>query len=300
MAGIHVLLRIIITIYCVRKARKLNLNAFSWGFVAFIFPIISVIAIQFMKKRIIPEYQMSSTSFKSTKPINYTLYMCLCYVAMFFALGANNPVINTDISWIFMLGYGTLWVVLLLAISKYSKLFLGYEKIPFTFLIVMAIIGSIFSVLMEFMDEYEMEKFFIAILIAIILYVIAMMVTGIKIRKLKGNSWFSSLGTAFIVNAVASIIAAVLIFLFEDEIFDLILSFIVQIYLLQVTWLLFKEAKKSNIKTTEVTSCPYCGEKIMAMAAKCEHCGEWIEIQNKDINKQENNEQSDKSHLAQV
>lgn len=45
------LLRIVITIYCVSKAKELNRSQFGWGVFAFFIPILAVIWIQFMKPR---------------------------------------------------------------------------------------------------------------------------------------------------------------------------------------------------------------------------------------------------------
>lgn len=46
------LLRVVITIYCVNKAGKLNRNKGGWGIFGFILPIIAFIWIQFMKPKI--------------------------------------------------------------------------------------------------------------------------------------------------------------------------------------------------------------------------------------------------------
>ena len=46
---IGLVLRIIITIYCVSKAGKLNRNTLRWGLFAFFIPILAIIWIQFMK-----------------------------------------------------------------------------------------------------------------------------------------------------------------------------------------------------------------------------------------------------------
>lgn len=44
-------IRIMITVYCVNKAKKLNRSEFGWGIFGFFFPIIALIWIQFMKPR---------------------------------------------------------------------------------------------------------------------------------------------------------------------------------------------------------------------------------------------------------
>lgn len=41
--------RILITVFCVNKAGKLNRSKFGWGFFGFFFPIITLIVILFMK-----------------------------------------------------------------------------------------------------------------------------------------------------------------------------------------------------------------------------------------------------------
>ncbi len=46
------ILRIVITIYCVNKARKLNRNVWGWGIFGFLLPIVALIWIQFMKPRL--------------------------------------------------------------------------------------------------------------------------------------------------------------------------------------------------------------------------------------------------------
>ncbi len=44
-------LRIVITVYCVGKAKDLNRSQLGWGVFAFILPILALIWIQFMKPR---------------------------------------------------------------------------------------------------------------------------------------------------------------------------------------------------------------------------------------------------------
>lgn len=41
--------RILITVYCVNKAKKLNRSGIGWGFFGFSLPILAIIWIQFMK-----------------------------------------------------------------------------------------------------------------------------------------------------------------------------------------------------------------------------------------------------------
>ncbi|MBC8548981.1 MAG: hypothetical protein H8D23_04960 [Candidatus Brocadiales bacterium] len=50
-----IVLRIVITVYCVNKANQLNRSKWGWGLFGFFFPIIAVIWIQFMKPHIIWE-----------------------------------------------------------------------------------------------------------------------------------------------------------------------------------------------------------------------------------------------------
>ena len=35
----------------------------------------------------------------------------------------------------------------------------------------------------------------------------------------------------------------------------------------------------------ETKRCPYCGEKILAVAKKCKHCGEWLETKESEKEK---------------
>jgi len=46
---ILLVVRIIITVYCVNRAGELNRSKTGWGFFGFFFPIIAIIWIQFMK-----------------------------------------------------------------------------------------------------------------------------------------------------------------------------------------------------------------------------------------------------------
>jgi hypothetical protein len=50
---ILLILRVIITIYCVNKAAKINRSKIWWGIFGFIFPIIAFIWIQFIKPKYI-------------------------------------------------------------------------------------------------------------------------------------------------------------------------------------------------------------------------------------------------------
>jgi uncharacterized membrane protein YjfL (UPF0719 family) len=45
------LISIVVSIYCVRKAEKLNRNRFGWALFGFCLPLIAFIFIQFMKPR---------------------------------------------------------------------------------------------------------------------------------------------------------------------------------------------------------------------------------------------------------
>jgi hypothetical protein len=48
---ISIVLRIVITVYCVNRAKKLNRSQGGWGLFGFFFPLIALIWIQFMKPR---------------------------------------------------------------------------------------------------------------------------------------------------------------------------------------------------------------------------------------------------------
>ncbi|HYV91279.1 MAG TPA: hypothetical protein VE978_05830 [Chitinophagales bacterium] len=48
---ISIVMRIAATIYCVDKAGKLNRSKNEWGFLAFFFPVIACIWIQFIKPK---------------------------------------------------------------------------------------------------------------------------------------------------------------------------------------------------------------------------------------------------------
>ncbi|MFT7157189.1 MAG: hypothetical protein ACI8Q1_002206 [Parvicella sp.] len=49
---IAIVIRIMITVYCINKAEKLNRRKFGWGVFGFFLPIIAIIWIQFMKPNI--------------------------------------------------------------------------------------------------------------------------------------------------------------------------------------------------------------------------------------------------------
>ena len=39
---------------------------------------------------------------------------------------------------------------------------------------------------------------------------------------------------------------------------------------------------KTEVMTKGKTTCPYCGEEILATAKKCKHCGEWLDRDNEE------------------
>jgi hypothetical protein len=45
------LISIVVSIYCVKKAAKLNRSRFGWALFGFCLPLIAIIVIQFMKPR---------------------------------------------------------------------------------------------------------------------------------------------------------------------------------------------------------------------------------------------------------
>jgi len=49
------IVRIIITIYCVNKAKSIGKSAGGWGVFAFFLPIIALISIQFVKPNILKQ-----------------------------------------------------------------------------------------------------------------------------------------------------------------------------------------------------------------------------------------------------
>ncbi|MFZ4546446.1 MAG: hypothetical protein ACOYN4_03385 [Bacteroidales bacterium] len=51
--GLLIILRIGLTIYCVKRAKTLGRDKWSWGVFAFFLPLIAFIAIQFMKPRVV-------------------------------------------------------------------------------------------------------------------------------------------------------------------------------------------------------------------------------------------------------
>jgi hypothetical protein len=51
--GLLMILRIGITIYCVKRAKALGRDKWVWGVFAFFVPLIAFIAIQFMKPRLV-------------------------------------------------------------------------------------------------------------------------------------------------------------------------------------------------------------------------------------------------------
>lgn len=51
--GVHSIFRIVVTILCVNKAAELNRSKTNWGCFGFIFPLLAIIWIQFMKYKIV-------------------------------------------------------------------------------------------------------------------------------------------------------------------------------------------------------------------------------------------------------
>jgi hypothetical protein len=51
--GLLMILRIGITIYCLKRAKALGRDKWGWGVFAFFVPLIAFIAIQFMKPRLV-------------------------------------------------------------------------------------------------------------------------------------------------------------------------------------------------------------------------------------------------------
>ena len=216
------------------------------------------------------EVQSSSISHE---PINYALYNILCYAAMGFSLASfiynldgvfdyidainvkdENRLLVQILSfipqWVVTLGETTLWVVLLLAINKYSKCFTGHEKVPFTFLIVMETILGVFNLLIDLMNDDSMEEIVLTVaLLAYIIYAIIMIITGIRLLHLKESPRLISLGIAFIVYAGAIIIYYVAFFMgiFNDDIIIAdILLFIALLYPLGRMQVLFSKGGDSE------------------------------------------------------
>ncbi len=49
---IHSIFMIIVTMFCISKARDLNRSQLNWGVLGFVFPLLAIIWIQFMKNKI--------------------------------------------------------------------------------------------------------------------------------------------------------------------------------------------------------------------------------------------------------
>lgn len=49
---------------------------------------------------------------------------------------------------------------------------------------------------------------------------------------------------------------------------------------------------KADVTTKGKTTCPYCGEEILATAKKYKHCGEWLDDSDKDAEVLEENKES--------
>ena len=54
---IFFVIRIIITVYCIDKAKELNRSRIGWGIFAFFIPILALIWIQFMKPKMEWKYE---------------------------------------------------------------------------------------------------------------------------------------------------------------------------------------------------------------------------------------------------
>lgn len=50
---IHSIFRIVAMIICINKARELNRSTFNWGALGFVFPLITIIGMQFVKYKVV-------------------------------------------------------------------------------------------------------------------------------------------------------------------------------------------------------------------------------------------------------
>jgi hypothetical protein len=114
------ILRIVIIIYCVNRARKLNRNVWGWGIFGFLLPIVALIWIQFMKPMLFwdknPDLHSSETYVNNTKPKTSDFYSKEFIFWIGLILITIGVILLID-GFIPRIDFGDLWPIVLLVIG---------------------------------------------------------------------------------------------------------------------------------------------------------------------------------------
>jgi hypothetical protein len=114
-------LRIIITIYCVNRARKLNRNIWGWGIFGFILPLVALIWIQFMKPRLLwyknPDLYSKEPHGDGTKPyVPYIDRYDILEIRFWIGIVAISIIMLID-RYVPKIEFGDLWPLILMTIG---------------------------------------------------------------------------------------------------------------------------------------------------------------------------------------